>query len=210
MQSKAALRAQMRARLDAQISDIEKANLFGCYVRLRYCWQVRRLNTRLRSFLRPMGPQNLAAYYPMPGELTLLPLMKMLHMVEGWQTALPCIPENAADRCMRFCRWIPGAPTHANRFGIREPATQIPLPPSIVLVPLVAFDRRGGRLGYGKGYYDTTLADLMGQDAHCLRIGIAYDFQEVDRIPNEAHDMPLDYVVTPTRLIQILPSVTQS
>lgn len=88
-----------------------------------------------------------------------------------------------------------------NRFGIREPvADRERLIPfnlfEMVIVPLVAFDSRGNRLGMGGGYYDRLLKKLSSE---CLTMGIAYDFQEVDKIDYESWDMPLDEVVTPTR-----------
>lgn len=91
----------------------------------------------------------------------------------------------------------------AGPFGLREPAadsTRIdPEDVDVVLVPGVAFDEDGYRLGYGGGYYDRLLPRL---DRGCVRIGLAYDEQVVARVPREVHDMPVDVLVTPTRTIE--------
>jgi len=68
----------------------------------------------------------------------------------------------------------------------------------IVVVPAVAFDREGHRLGYGKGYYDRFL-----KKTGALKVGVAYDFQIVEKLPREQHDVPVDLIITPTRLIKI-------
>ncbi len=87
------------------------------------------------------------------------------------------------------------------RFGIHEPAdSEAELVPTALLVPLLAFDRRGNRLGYGAGYYDAALRNLRSA-GRVVAIGIGFDEQEFPGIPREAHDEPLDMILTPTRVI---------
>jgi len=107
----------------------------------------------------------------------------------GHALALPVVGrENMLD----FAAWTWGAPTRLNRFGICEPAASaLRLTPAVVLVPLLAFDAEGHRLGYGGGYYDRAL-----ERANPRAIGIAYAGQEVEKLPREGHDHPLDLVVT--------------
>lgn len=92
----------------------------------------------------------------------------------------------------------------AGAFGLREPAADAPTVEAAeidaVLVPGVAFDERGGRLGYGGGFYDRLLVRLS---AHCVRIGVAFEEQMVAAIPREEHDAGLDWVVTPGRAVRI-------
>ena len=89
-------------------------------------------------------------------------------------------------------------------WGIREPDPTAPLvKPDAILVPLVAADAHGNRLGYGKGHYDRT---LPLHDA--VRIGVAFDCQVIDHVPAEAWDAPLDWLVTPTRTIRCIPAAT--
>ncbi len=82
--------------------------------------------------------------------------------------------------------------------GILEPDGKIyPVEKiEVVVVPAVAFDIHGHRLGYGKGYYDRLLKKIKG-----LKVGLAYDFQIVDKLPVEPHDIPVDLIITPTRII---------
>jgi 5-formyltetrahydrofolate cyclo-ligase len=77
------------------------------------------------------------------------------------------------------------------RFGILEPKTVVPAQPDVWLVPGVGFDRQGNRLGRGKGFYDAMLQRSSG-----VRIGVGHDFQVVDKLPVEGHDVRLDFVVT--------------
>jgi 5-formyltetrahydrofolate cyclo-ligase len=134
-----------------------------------------------------------AAYWPVKGEASPMPLLEELalrHVV----TALPVMI--GRDRALAFRRWRPGERLVATTFGIMEPAADRPVVvPDLVFVPLLGFDRRGYRLGYGAGFYDRTLADLraLGQAS---TVGIAYAVQEVPEIPAEDHDQRLDFVLT--------------
>ena len=89
-----------------------------------------------------------------------------------------------------------GDPPRTNAFGIQEPPGDAPaFAPAAVLVPVLAFDAEGFRLGYGGGYYDRTLAELRNR-GDVLAIGIAYAGQETEPLPREPHDQKLDMVVT--------------
>jgi 5-formyltetrahydrofolate cyclo-ligase len=97
---------------------------------------------------------------------------------------------------LAFHRREPGREMAKGAYGIPEPAKDWPLAyPKILLVPLLAFDRHGHRLGYGGGYYDRTL-DFLRANSTVRAIGVAYAGQEVDELPREAHDHPLDAVIT--------------
>ncbi|HJW41489.1 MAG TPA: 5-formyltetrahydrofolate cyclo-ligase, partial [Rhizomicrobium sp.] len=124
---------------------------------------------------------------------------------KGHPLALPCVE---AGRPLIFRGWKMGDAMHANAaaYGIPEPlASAATVVPSLVLVPLLAFDAGGHRLGYGGGYYDRTLSLLArGQmppanpsaRAPLLAVGVAYAGQEIEALPREAHDHPLDMIVT--------------
>jgi 5-formyltetrahydrofolate cyclo-ligase len=134
-----------------------------------------------------------AAYLPIKGEASPVPLLESL-AARGTITALPVIV--ARDRPLVFRRWRPGDPLVAASFGLKEPAADAPaVAPDLIFVPLVAFDRRGYRLGYGAGYYDRTLANLRANNP-IVTVGIAHSVQEVQEIPAEDHDQRLDYVLT--------------
>jgi 5-formyltetrahydrofolate cyclo-ligase len=138
----------------------------------------------------------IACYLPADGEIDPLPLMARLR-ARGKQTLLPVIDDTGRLRFRRF----PAPRLRHNRFGIAEPqgadvaARQLDL----VLLPLVAFDRRGGRLGMGGGYYDRTFA-FRRRGRIAARgprlIGLAHRFQAVPRLPLAAWDVPLTAVAT--------------
>ncbi|MCO5091522.1 5-formyltetrahydrofolate cyclo-ligase [Bosea sp. (in: a-proteobacteria)] len=130
------------------------------------------------------GP--VSAYWPMRSEADPRPILEALD-------GLPlCLPAITGGR-MVFRRWAPGRPLVPGGFGTSVPAHDEPeLAPAILIVPLAAFDRRGYRIGYGRGYYDRALTEL----GPTLSIGIGYAAQEVDAVPEEPHDRPLDWIAT--------------
>jgi 5-formyltetrahydrofolate cyclo-ligase len=81
------------------------------------------------------------------------------------------------------------------------------LDPNVMLVPLAAFDARGHRLGYGAGHYDRAIARLQERGLRPRLVGIAFDSQRVDRVPDEPHDVPLDAILTETGLHAAKPQV---
>jgi 5-formyltetrahydrofolate cyclo-ligase len=132
-----------------------------------------------------------AGYFPMRDEADPRALMAALS-ARGYPLALPCV---TAGQPLVFRAWKMGDPMHVNprAFNIAEPlATARAVVPGAVLVPMLAFDAHGHRLGYGGGYYDRTLAGLPEARA----IGVAYAGQEVPSLPREPHDHPLDMLVT--------------
>lgn len=100
-----------------------------------------------------------------------------------------------AGQPLQFRRWEPGCAMVKGEFGAMIPETGGWMVPQIVIVPLVAFDRQGGRLGYGGGFYDRTLEQLRAAQS-AMAIGFAYAVQEDPALPLEATDQPLDMVVT--------------
>jgi 5-formyltetrahydrofolate cyclo-ligase len=102
----------------------------------------------------------------------------------------------ARDRPLEFRRWRPGATLVIDRFGIAHPpADAAVIEPDVLLVPLLAFDSRHYRLGYGAGFYDRTLADLRARKT-ILAIGVAYSAQRVAEVPLDGWDEALDLVLT--------------
>ena len=144
-----------------------------------------------------------AGYWAVGGELPLNLAIPPL-AERGQQFLLPVI---GASGELRFTPWQAGDTVEPNRYGIPEPVSPrewfAPFQLDLVLVPLLAFDRRGRRLGYGGGYYDRSFAFLKDQvrPTEPLLVGIAYDFQELEAIQPEPWDVPLDYVATDRELI---------
>ena len=151
-----------------------------------------------------------AGYWATAGELPLNLVIPPL-AARGQQFLLPVI---SADRELRFAPWQSGEEVQANRYGIPEPvATERMLAAfqlDLVLVPLLAFDRRGHRLGYGGGYYDRSFAFLREQlrPTEPLLVGIAYDFQELAQIEAQPWDVTLDFIATDQELIDCHPEPT--
>ena len=128
----------------------------------------------------------------MRGEIDIRPLLFSLHAL-GHRVVLPQTP--ARGSVLVFRVWSPGAAMVRERFGTERPEGEV-LVPEFLLVPLLAFDRFGRRLGYGGGYYDRTLAALPG----AVSVGCAFAAQEVDCVPSDAHDVRLSAVVTEAAL----------
>jgi 5-formyltetrahydrofolate cyclo-ligase len=119
----------------------------------------------------------------------------------GAKLALPVVAGRGKPLMMRAWQW--GDPLAAGVFGLREPsAAAAEVEPDILLVPLLAFDRAGHRIGYGAGYYDLTLARLRARKK-VTAIGIAFAAQEVPAIPKTRRDEPLDFVLTEREVIEI-------
>ena len=134
-----------------------------------------------------------AGYWPVRDEADPRGLMQAL-AARGATLALPRIEESNA--ALSFRRWRNGDALIDNHHAIREPLAEAPrVVPNLVLVPLLAFDSTGHRLGYGGGYYDRTLAGLRAASP-VTAIGIAYAGQEIAAIPHEANDQRLDMVLT--------------
>ena len=112
----------------------------------------------------------------------------------------PCL-QSAPGPSLTFRKWSPGTPLERGKFGLQEPGEAHPeLLPNLVLVPLLAFDRKGNRLGYGAGYYDAALRKLR-RPGPVIAIGVGFDEQEFPDIPHEPQDEPLDMILTPSRII---------
>lgn len=145
-----------------------------------------------------------AGYWASNGELPLNLAIPPL-AARGQRFLLPLV--DPREKQLRFAAWQAGDAVEPNRYGIPEPVAPrewfAPFQLDLVLVPLLAFDRRGHRLGYGGGYYDRSFAFLKDQvrPTEPLLVGIAYDFQELAHIAPEPWDVRLDYVATDHELI---------
>ncbi len=134
-----------------------------------------------------------AGYWPIGDELDIRPLLATLAQ-RGVVTALPVVVE--PRRPLDFRAWMPGQPLEAGAHGTWHPCANAPLvAPDCLLVPLLAFDDDGHRLGYGGGYYDRTLQALR-VDRPVLVVGVGYAAQRLAVIPHDDNDQAMDYVLT--------------
>lgn len=139
-----------------------------------------------------------AGYWPMGDEIDPRPLMAAL-AGQGHPLALPVV--TARGQKLDFRAWRPGDLLEPGPHGTLHPEAAAPvLVPDVVLVPLLAFDSRFFRLGYGGGYYDRTLEHLRA-GSHVKAIGLAFAAQRVDDVPRGAHDQPLDAILTEAGLL---------
>ncbi|HTV35577.1 MAG TPA: 5-formyltetrahydrofolate cyclo-ligase [Xanthobacteraceae bacterium] len=141
-----------------------------------------------------------SGFMPMKSEINPLPLLRRLEEM-GARIALPVIGGRGKPLVMR--QWSFGEPLAAGVWGIREPKPEASeVDPDMLLVPLLAFDRAGYRVGYGGGYYDMTVTALRAKK-QVTAIGIAFAAQEVGQVPRTERDVRLDLVLTETEIIDL-------
>lgn len=138
-----------------------------------------------------------SAYRPIFSELDPTPLMEVLHE-RGIRLCVPVIIGQAQP--LVFREWTPGAVMEVGAFGAEIPVDASEVIPTLLIAPMLAFDRSLWRLGYGGGFYDRTLEGLRGR-GEARAFGYAYAEQEVDTVPIEPTDQRLNGVVTPSGLI---------
>ncbi len=152
-----------------------------------------------RAFPAPVPPGAIVSgFFPMGSEISPMPLLKRL-ADKGATLALPVVAGRGKPLIMRA--WKFGDALDTGVWGIRQPKVDAPeVDPDIVIVPLLAFDRTGHRIGYGAGYYDMTIARLRGIKS-ITAIGIAFAAQEIPKVPATERDAWLDLVLTEREVI---------
>ena len=154
---------------------------------------------RLRPLLR--RGETVSLFWPMRGEIDPRALIDDVKAVGG-RVAMPVVEK----RRMFFRRFDGEECLEPGVFGTRHPhAGQPVIDPDLIVAPLAAFDRRGGRIGYGAGHYDAAIADLHARGKEPRIVGIAFACQEVDAVPVEPHDQRLVIVATERELIEAEP-----
>lgn len=135
----------------------------------------------------------IAGYWPIRSEMDPRPLLSALRD----KGARLCLPVVLDRETIAFRECVPGAELVPTGFGTMGPDETAPLvDPVVMLMPLAGFDKRGHRLGYGAGHYDRALARFAERKLEPLLIGMAFDCQEIDYIPNEPHDIALHHLLT--------------
>jgi 5-formyltetrahydrofolate cyclo-ligase len=179
-QTKPALRAAVMVRRDALSPDGRAA-------------ASRAIAERCLIIVKPLKPGCLAAYLPIRSEVDPQPFLDLIREA-GVEIALPAV---ANPTTMVFRRYRVGDTLIKGGLGTRAPSVSAPVvEPDVILVPVVAFDRMGTRLGHGAGYYDRALSGIHARGRRPPLVGLAFSVQEVPRIPHEPHDIRLDWIVT--------------
>ncbi|MDO8296830.1 MAG: 5-formyltetrahydrofolate cyclo-ligase [Caulobacter sp.] len=180
---KAALRRDARARRKALLVEHPEAD-----------WMAADRAGEMLAALGLAGAGTVAIYRALGAEIDPRPLGELL-TGRGWRLALPCV--EATDGPLAFRGWTPGERLAPDLSGLSAPLVSAPaLRPDLIMVPLLAFDRGGGRLGHGGGHYDRTLAALRAEGMAPPAVGLAYSGQEVADLPRERHDELLDGILT--------------
>jgi 5-formyltetrahydrofolate cyclo-ligase len=147
------------------------------------------------SFLKIAPGAIVSGFSAIKDEIDAGPLLVRL-AGEGFRLALPVM--QGRGKPLLFRAWAPGDEMGTATWGIAEPLpSRAVLEPDVVLVPLLAFDAQGYRLGYGGGFYDRTLAELRAKKP-IVAVGVAYDELKVDAVPHLDYDQPIDWVLTPS------------
>lgn len=147
--------------------------------------------------------KRVAGYWPIGDELDPRPALQAV-VDAGGEAALPVVA--GQGQVLIFRQWKCGDPLDPGPFGTAHPNPRAPaVMPDILLLPLIAYDKTGHRLGYGAGYYDRTVQALRAQ-RDIVVIGLAYDEQEIDAVPAGSHDQRLDAVITDRRAVWFDPA----
>jgi 5-formyltetrahydrofolate cyclo-ligase len=143
----------------------------------------------------------LSGFWPFGPEIDVRPILYHMHAA-GHPIALPVVVKRGLP--LLFRQWRPGQRLVAGSFGVPRPEKDQPeLTPEVLIVPLLAFDRAGYRLGYGGGFYDRTLSGLRAK-GRALAIGVGFSVQEVPAVPRDETDQRLDWMVTEREAFQIV------
>ena len=144
---------------------------------------------KLAELSKKLNPRIIHTFIPMSSELDVFPFI----IAEFEKDTTIVAPQTLKGRELKHLRLISPAALESGRFGTQHPAGDEVFngKPDLILVPGLAFDQRGSRLGYGAGYYDIFLA----QNPQAFKLGVCYPFQLVDEVPIEPHDVQLDQII---------------
>ena len=147
--------------------------------------------------IKEMNSKIIGGYYPFNYELDILNVLKKFKK-KGYTISIPKISKyNKMD----FFEWSFKDPLKINKFGIPEPTSKKKIYPNILLIPLVGFDDRLNRLGYGGGYYDRYLSTVKNKNK-IIKIGVGFSFQKIRKIPINKYDMKLNCIITEKKIIE--------
>ncbi len=140
----------------------------------------------------------ISLYYPSSFEVDVLKILKVEYF-KKFNFLLPIIQKNNS---MEFYKWKQNEILYVNKYGIPEPTKTIKIIPSIMLIPLLAFDKDKNRLGYGKGYYDKYLNKYIKTHKNILTVGVAFSFQKYNKLPINKKDFRLNFIITEKGIIK--------
>lgn len=179
MTDKTALRAELKRRRARAAEQLPKAGEAAA--------------ARLPEALLEQKPQRVAGYVPMGAEMEPGSILFRFRQL-GAKLCLPVTPPKQGP--LIFRAWDFGAPLQPGPFNTHHPRDNAPVvTPDLIVVPLLGWSHEGGRLGWGQGHYDRTLAALRA-DGPVIAAGLGFEVQRVWDLPQEPHDQPLDWILT--------------
>ena len=179
---RAAIRRERLAARQALASDL------GLYTSCS-----RQIEQHLLQWFSQRTPSSLAFCMAIRGEVDLAPVATRLISL-GWEAAVAVTSQPGA--ALVFRAWTPQAVMTLDHHGIAVPDTEQVAAPDILLIPLLAYDSEGFRLGYGGGYFDRTLASLSARIPRPLAVGVGFALAEVESVLPQSHDQQLDFIIT--------------
>ena len=174
------LKSKLRKRILKVREKINKKNIQIEFNKIKKILKKEKINKKV-----------IGGYYPVNYEVDDLKLLKRLKN-NRFNISLPIIKKKFQ---MNFYNWKFSDPLKINKYGIPEPEPKNLVYPDVLLIPLVAFDKNLNRLGYGGGYYDRLIKKLS-KKKKIIKIGLALSVQKIDKVPINAYDEKLDYIVT--------------
>jgi len=152
-----------------------------------------KIQLALSRWFAERAPASVGFCWPIRGEFDCIPLVTQL-IDTGWQAAI-AVSEQAQTPLL-FRQWTPQSVMTTDRHGVPVPQTGLLISPAVLLIPVVAFDKNGFRLGYGGGYFDRTLAHFGSLQSKPVAIGVGFALAAVDSVFPHRHDQPMDFIVT--------------
>ena len=179
-----------------------KSKLRKKIIRIRETINKKNIQINFNQILKTFKKEKISkgiigGYYPVNFEVDDLVLLKKLEK-KNFDISLPVIKKKFQ---MNFYKWSFTDLLKINKYGIPEPETKNIVYPDVLLIPLVAFDKNLNRLGYGGGYYDRLIKKLS-KKKKIIKIGLAFSFQKINKVPTNAYDQKLDYIVTNKYIIK--------
>ena len=164
--------------------------------KIRKHYNYKNLNIDLKDILEVLKKKRInrkiiGGYYPYNYEVDVIKILQKFEKLK-YKVSLPKIKKESK---MDFFSWSIKDPLSINKYGIPEPTSNKIMYPSVLLVPLLAFDNNFNRIGYGGGFYDRYIKKIK-KDKKIITIGLAYSFQRVKKIPTNKYDMKLDFIIT--------------
>ena len=168
--------------------------------KIRKHYNYKNLNIDLKNILEVLKKKKInhkviGGYYPYNYEIDVIKILEKFEKLK-YKISLPKIKKNSK---MDFFSWSIKDPLSINKYGIPEPTSNKVMYPSILLVPLLAFDNNFNRIGYGGGFYDRYIKKIK-KDKKIITIGLAYSFQRVRKIPTNKYDIKLDFIITDRKI----------